>query len=93
MAILIMIIVFCFIMSVVFCLRLLQYLQEPSMDIYMLIQKTLQNAMPQMQNYIGSAIVCECIATLVKHKAGDEMLASALLCVVDLMGSTSSNLR
>ncbi|XP_021918048.1 AP-4 complex subunit epsilon-1-like isoform X2 [Zootermopsis nevadensis] len=74
-------------------IRLLQYLQEPSMDIYMLIQKTLQNAMPQMQNYIGSAIVCECIATLVKHKAGDEMLASALLCVVDLMGSTSSNLR
>jgi hypothetical protein len=88
-----MIIVFCFIISAVLCLRLLRYLQEPSMDIYMLIQKTLQNAVPRMQNAIGSAIVSECIATLVKHKAGDELLASALLCVVDLMGSTSSNLR
>jgi hypothetical protein len=63
------------------------------MDIYMLIQKTMQNAVPQMQNAIGAAVVCECIATLVQHKAGDELLASALLRVVDLMGSTSSNLR
>jgi len=63
------------------------------MDIYMLIQKTLQNAKPQIEDAIRAAIVCECIATLVHHRAGDEVLASMLLCVVDLMGSTSSNLR
>jgi hypothetical protein len=93
MVILCVVIVFCFIISAVFCLRLLRYLQEPGTDIYMLIQKTLKNAMPRIQDAIGSAVVCECITTLVQHKAGDELLASALLCVVDLMGSTSNNLR
>ncbi|XP_023710793.1 AP-4 complex subunit epsilon-1 isoform X2 [Cryptotermes secundus] len=74
-------------------IRLLRYLQEPGLDIYMLIQKTLQNVKLQIENAIGAAMVCECITTLVYHKVGDEMLASALLCVVDLMASPNSNLR
>jgi hypothetical protein len=77
----------------IFCLRLLRYAQEPGMDIYMLIQKTLQNVKPVIEDAIGAAIVCECITTLVYHKAGDDLLAYALLCVVDLMASPSSNLR
>jgi hypothetical protein len=63
------------------------------MDIYVLIQKTLQNVKLHIEDAIGAAIVCECITTLVYHKVGDELLASALLCVVDLMASPSSNLR
>lgn len=68
-------------------------MQEPSADIYMLTQRTLQNAKPRIEDAIGAAIVCECITTLVYHRVGDELLASALMCVIDLMGSTSSNLR
>ena len=93
MTVLFMIILFCFLISVIFCWRLLRYLQEPSADIYLLNQRTLQNAKPRIEDAIGAAIVCECITTLVYHKVGDEQLASALMCVVDLMGSTSSNLR
>lgn len=94
MIILFMIILFCFLISMIFCWwRLLRYLQEPSPDIYMLTQRTLQHAKSRIEDAIGAAIVCECITTLVYHKVGDELLASALMCVVDLMASTSSNLR
>lgn len=93
MIIQLMFLLFCFVISAIFCWRLLRSLREPSMDIHMLTQRTLQNAKPQIQDAIGAAIVCECITTLVYHKVGDELLASALMCVVDLMGSTSSNLR
>ncbi|XP_069674003.1 AP-4 complex subunit epsilon-1-like [Periplaneta americana] len=74
-------------------IRLLRYLKQPNETVYKLIQKTLQIAKSKGDEAIGAAIISECITTLVHHRAGDELLASSLLCVVDLMGNVSGNFR
>ncbi|PSN42024.1 hypothetical protein C0J52_08244 [Blattella germanica] len=73
-------------------IRLLQNSSEPNGDIYMVLQKTLHVTKSKTEIVIGAALVYECVATLVHHKAGDEVLASSLLYVADLMSSANSDL-
>ena len=75
------------------CFRLLRCLPEPNKEVFLILQKTLQSAKPNAEKPIGAAVICECVTTLVHHRAGDELLASSLLYVADLMSSSHGDLR
>ncbi|KAJ9584605.1 hypothetical protein L9F63_021047, partial [Diploptera punctata] len=71
--------------------RLLRCLPEATQDVFKLLERTLQSAKPNADKAIGAAVIYECVSTLVHHKAGDELLASSLHYVADLMSSSNSN--
>ncbi|XP_049939262.1 AP-4 complex subunit epsilon-1-like isoform X1 [Schistocerca serialis cubense] len=74
-------------------LRLLQLMDEPTADIRAVIHKTLILAKSGSQEAIGVAIICACIAILIKYKPNDDILPTAISHVTDLMSRKSNNLR